>query len=236
VPILAAETFPNATMSAIAWALKSVRGRGLVQTMKVAANVVVDLAFDWRHGTSTMRWVDADDFGAVGENLVYSEKYMATKARPLWTLLGSLELPRNGGFVDLGAGKGRVLLIAALYGFRKIVGVEFSPMLCEYAQRNIQIFKRRSRLSVEIDIVQSDVATYPIQPDQDVFLMFNPFREVVMAQVLANLRRSVEIAPRKIWLIYNTPIQHDLIAETGIFRDQFCRNIGGTHFRVYSNR
>jgi len=183
-----------------------------------------------------MRWVDADDFGEVGENVVYSEKYAATKARPLWTLLSSLDLPRNGGFVDLGAGKGRVLLIAALYGFRKIVGVEFSPRLCEYAQRNIQIFKGRSRVSVEIDVVQSDAATYPIQPDQDVFFMFNPFGEVVMTKVLANLRRSVEMAPRKIWLIYNTPTQHHLIAKTGIFRDQSYRNIGGTHFRIYSNR
>jgi len=49
-------------MNAIAWALNSVRGRGLVQTVKVAASVVADLSFDWQHGTSTMRWVDADDF------------------------------------------------------------------------------------------------------------------------------------------------------------------------------
>ena len=222
-------------MNAIVWAVNSVRGRGLVQTMKVAASVVVDLSFDWQHGTSTMRWVDADEFGAVGDNLAYSEHYRATKARPLWTLLRSLELPRSSGFVDLGAGKGRVLLTAAEYGFRKIVGVEFSPKLCEYARQNIQIFKRRNGAPIEIDIVQSDATTYPIQPDQEVFFMFNPFGEVVMAQVLANLRRSVQVAPRKIWLIYNTPTQHDLIARTGIFRDQFYRNISGTHFRVYSN-
>ena len=222
-------------MNALVWAVNSVRGRGLVQTMKVAASVVVDLSFDWQHGTNTMRWVDVEDFGAAGDNLVYSENYVATKARPLWTLLSSLDLPRNSGFVDLGAGKGRVLLIAAQYGFRKIVGIEFSPRLCEYARRNIQIFKERSRLPIEIEIVQSDATAYPIQPDQDVFFMFNPFGGVVMAQVLANLRRSVEIAPRKICLIYNTPAQHELIAQTGIFRDQLYRNIGGTHFRVYSN-
>ena len=236
MPIAAGETIPKATMDAIAWALNSVRGRGVMQTMKVAASVVADLSFDWRHGTSTLRRVDADDFGAVGENLAHSEDYKATKARPLWSLLRSLDLPRTRGFVDLGAGKGRVLLIAALYGFRKIVGVEFSPKLCECARRNIQIFKERRRVSVEIDIVESDAAAYPIQPDQDVFFMFNPFDEVVMAQVLANLRRSAEIAPRKVWLIYNTPIQHELIAKTGIFRDQSYRNIGGTNFRVYANR
>jgi SAM-dependent methyltransferase len=223
-------------MNAIVWAVNSVRGRGLVQTMKVAASVVVDLSFDWRHGTSTMRWVAAEDLGAVGENLAHSGRYSATKARPLWTLLRSLELPRSSGFVDFGAGKGRVLLIAAEYGFRKIVGVEFSPKLCEYARQNIEIFKKRNPVPIEIDIVQSDVTTYPIQPDQEVFFMFNPFGEAVMAQVLANLRRSVEVAPRRIWLIYNTPTQHQLITKTGMFRDLFYRNIGGNHFRVYSNR
>src|SRR5688572_22194133 len=156
-------------MNAIAWALNSVRGRGLVQTMKVAASVVADLSFDWQHGTSTMRWVRAEDFGAVGDNLADSQNYVATKARPLWTLLSSLDLPRDSAFVDFGAGKGRVLLIAAQYGFRKVVGVEFSPRLCAYARRNIQIFKSRSRVPVEIDIVESDAATYAIQPNQGVF-------------------------------------------------------------------
>ena len=74
-------------MNAITWALNSVRGRWVVQTMKVAASVVADLSFDWQHGTSTMRWVDAEDFGAVGHNLLYSEHYRATKARPFWKLL-----------------------------------------------------------------------------------------------------------------------------------------------------
>src|SRR5262245_48246632 len=108
-------------MKAIEWAVNSVRGRGLVQTMKVAASVVRDLSFDWQHGTNTMRWVNAEDFGTVGENLAYSQDYVATKARPLWALLNSLELPRESGFVDFGAGKGRVLLIAAQYGFRNVI-------------------------------------------------------------------------------------------------------------------
>jgi predicted RNA methylase len=223
-------------MKAITWAVNSVRGRGFVETMKVAASVVVDLSFDLRHGTSTMRRVNVQDFGAVGDKLAHSRNYVATKARPLWILLSSLDLPRNSGFVDLGAGKGRVLLIAAQYGFRNVVGVEFSPKLCEYARRNIQIFRERCRSATEIDIVQSDASTYPIQPDQNVFFMFNPFGAVVMTQVLANLCRSVETAPRGIWLIYNTPIHHDLIASTGIFRDQCSRNICGTNFRVYSNK
>jgi hypothetical protein len=227
-------TFPSATKDALAWAVNSVRKRGLVQTMKVATSVVADLSFDWRHGTNTMRWVDVDQLDAVGENRVHSTRYQATKARPLWTLLNSLDLPRNMGFVDFGAGKGRVLLIAALSGFQKIVGVEFSPRLCECARRNIEIFKCRSGLPVRIDIHVLDAARYPIQPDQAIFFMYNPFGRVVLAQVLANLRTSVAMVPRQVWLIYNTPRHHDLIENAGLFRTWLDRNIAGTLFRVYS--
>jgi len=222
-------------MSTLTWAVNSVREKGVVHTMKVAASAVADLSFDWRHGTNTMTWVDVDRLDAVGENRVHSMRYQATKARPLWTLLGSLDLPRNGCFVDFGAGKGRVLLLAALYGFRKIVGVEFSPELCAVARRNVQVFKRRSGWSAQVEVVLADAARYPIQPEQNVFFMYNPFDEVVMAQVMKNLGRSVATVPRNVWLIYNTPSHHDLIVKARVFRNHFDRNISGTEFRVYTN-
>ena len=65
--------------------------------------------------------------------------------------------------------------------------------------------------------------------------MYNPFDEVVMAQVMKNLGRSVAAVPRNIWLIYNTPSHHDLIVKARVFRNHFDRNISGTEFRVYTN-
>lgn len=43
-------------MGAIAWALNTMREKGLVRTAKVATSVVSDLAFDWRCGTDTTRF------------------------------------------------------------------------------------------------------------------------------------------------------------------------------------
>ncbi len=40
-------------------------------------------------------------------------------------------------FIDLGSGKGRVLLMASEYPFQKIIGVEFMPELHRAAQKNI---------------------------------------------------------------------------------------------------
>jgi 16S rRNA G966 N2-methylase RsmD len=223
-------------MDAFGWAVRSVRERGLLQTMKVATSVVADLSFDWRYGTDTTRWVKVADLGVVGENQIHGVDYQPSKARPLRKLFNSLDLPREGVFVDFGSGKGRVLLIAVECGFRKLVGVEFSPELCECTRRNMQIFKQHGGLTAHIDIVLSDVANYRIQPDQRVFFMYNPFDEAVMAQVVVNLRRSVELAPRKIWLIYNTPKHHLVIERAGLFCSHVNREFGGTQFRVYTNQ
>ncbi|HKS37428.1 MAG TPA: hypothetical protein VJW76_09580, partial [Verrucomicrobiae bacterium] len=159
-------------MGAFAWALNSVREKGLVQTAKVATSVIADLSFDWRYGTDTTRWVLPDELGAVGENKVHSVRYQPTKARPLRHLLNSFNLPRDRGFVDFGSGKGRVLLIAAQCGFQNIIGVEFSPELCERTRKNVEIFRRRSGLTARIEIVMSDVTHYRIQPDQCTFFMY----------------------------------------------------------------
>jgi SAM-dependent methyltransferase len=51
---------------------------------------------------------------------------------------------RDFTFIDLGSGKGRVLLMAAPYGFKKILGVEFMPEWHRVAQENIRKYAERS--------------------------------------------------------------------------------------------
>jgi predicted RNA methylase len=41
-------------------------------------------------------------------------------------------------FVDIGSGKGRALIIAAEYAFKRIIGVEYSPSLATICRRNLE--------------------------------------------------------------------------------------------------
>src|SRR5207302_1154673 len=43
----------------------------------------------------------------------------------------------NKSILDFGCGKGRVLAVAAWYGFNKITGIDFARELCEEARKNI---------------------------------------------------------------------------------------------------
>jgi SAM-dependent methyltransferase len=205
----------------LAWVFESVKRRGPVLTFKVVLSVVIDMGFDLRYGTDTMRWVEV--------------KTLDFESEPLRMLMRKLDLPKDGVFVDLGSGKGRVLLVAAQCGFEKIVGVEFSRKLCEIARENVKTFARKTRITARIDIVEADVASYCIESEHNVFFMFNPFDKVVTDQLLANLHASVTQFPRKIWLIYNTPIHDEAVSKAELFRACQEFEITGTEFKVYNN-
>jgi SAM-dependent methyltransferase len=223
------------TAKPLTWAFKSVQSRGPVLTFKVALSVIIDLGFDLRYGTDTMGWVQVKTLDFESEHKGNAARYSATKSRPLQMLMRKLGLPRDGVFVDLGSGKGRVLLIAAQFDFKRIVGVEFSPELCDIARENVKTFTEKAQTIARIDVVEADVASYCIESEQNVFFMFNPFDKVVTDRLLANLHASVTQFPRKIWLIYNTPVHDEAVSKAELFCACQEFEITGNEFKVYSN-
>jgi SAM-dependent methyltransferase len=195
----------------------------------------MDLRFDWRYGTDTMRWVNRNELDTRSANQSHSAPYRATKVGPLLDLLNKLQLPRTSTFVDIGSGKGRVLLIASQYGFRKVVGIEFSGELCATARKNVELFFRKATRHSPIEVIEADATEYKFQGEDQVFFMYNPFDGFILAKVIENLRRSLEANPRRVWLIYNTPLHHEVIKSAAIFKSDSFYEIGGNHFRVYVN-
>jgi SAM-dependent methyltransferase len=228
--------YMHARKNPLTLTLISLRKRGLIRTLNRVITIATDIGFDLRHGTDTLRC--NFNMNALIFDSDHKERtpgYQATEATTLRKLMRILNLPKNGVFVDLGSGKGRVLLVAAQCEFKRTVGVEFSPQLCEVARENVKIFKRKTRTDAEIEVVEADVTRYAIEPEADVFYMYNPFDEVVMTQFLAALHRSLTQFPRKIWLIYNLPRQADTVGKSGLFCSCQEYKINENTFWVYAN-
>ena len=126
--------------------------------------------------------------------------YVGTQPRlARWVLT---ELPHHRGaytFVDMGSGKGRVLLFAAQAGFRRAVGVEFAEELHATAAANARI---ASEHGLSIEPVLGDAGTYGF-PDEPLVVFFsNPFHEPVMVCVIANLTASYERRRRPVVVVY----------------------------------
>ncbi|GAC1599694.1 MAG: hypothetical protein NVS3B20_21340 [Polyangiales bacterium] len=219
----------------VRWLVTSARDRGVVETTKVSWSFIADLSFDLFNGTDTVRRVDMSSLEIASTNHANARRYGATKARPFTKLMKRLSLPPDSVLVDLGSGKGKVLLVGAACGlFTKVVGIEFSPELSAVARKNIELFRRKHRLA-PIDIVETDATTYRFERDQNVFFLYDPFNEKVLEKVLDNIKVSLAEAPRKTFLIYHSAVHHEVIERSGLFGPCEQIQIRGADFNVYRN-
>jgi SAM-dependent methyltransferase len=126
-------------------------------------------------------------------------------------------------FVDLGSGKGRVLLMAAPYGFKRIMGVEFMPEWHRVAEENIRKFATQYAIASPIESFCMDAREFDFPGGPLVVYFFNPFPEPVLAVVLEKLRESQLSNPRPVFVAYRYPEFDSLIQKSG-----WLRKIAGT--------
>jgi SAM-dependent methyltransferase len=127
-------------------------------------------------------------------------------------------------FIDLGSGKGRTLLMASDYPFRRIIGVELLPSLHKIAQENVLQYKSESQKCFAFETICADATTFPLPADPLVIFLFNPFPESGMRQVVANLDQSLREHPRPVYVLYHNPLLEHTLGERGPLK-----KIGGTH-------
>jgi precorrin-6B methylase 2 len=218
-------------------ALKGVRGRSPWEMVQTALAVIEDHVFDWRYGVETRGITPLADLAIDSRHVAHCVHYAPTRVRYFRAVLRALPVPHESVFVDLGAGKGRMLLLAAQSGrFRKVVGVEFSAELCRTAEQNIRRFQRHCAGSVTFEVVHTDAADYEVQADQNVFFLFNPFGAVVLGQVMQRVGQSLEETPRRTWVVCLglRPGCPSILAESG-YKEASRVNYGSAKVSILVN-
>ena len=130
----------------------------------------------------------------------------------------------NKNITDFGCGKGRVLVVAAHYGFKNITGIDFAKALCVSAEHNIQ--KTRPLYpAAKFTIVCEDAAKYTIEKEQNVFFFFNPFDEVIILAVVKNILSSLKENPRKIYIMYVNPVHKEIFVSAGFEEEYYLRKL-----------
>ncbi len=120
-------------------------------------------------------------------------------------------------FVDYGAGKGRVLLLASQYPFAAVGGIEFAEELHDDAVMNIAQYPRSRMKCRNVECVLEDATTIGPPEGESVNYFFNPFSREAFAEVLHNLVVSYRQRPRRLYLILVDPIATDLVDQSGVF-------------------
>lgn len=194
---------------------RSLRTRGLVGSAECVFSKIQERLFDLRYGTDTVAFAELDTLTIDGEHVADGTPYQPTRLRLVRRVLSSLHLAPGGAFVDFGCGKGRVLLLAADYGFRRTTGVEFAKELCEIARDNLDRYRRKTGIKADIRIVEGDAVEYEIQDDENVFFFSNPFSAALMEKVVRNIECSLRARPRRGLIVYNNPLWGDAVERLG---------------------
>ena len=213
--------------------IKSLWQKGPRRTLQSIMSITEDAMFDRRHRLETAEIVKVGDLDIDDDDKQHSIQYQPTRVRHFRKLMRALQLPTNQVFVDVGCGKGRMLIAAALYGFERVVGVEISPQLCETARRNLETFRRQSHSRTKFELVCANVLQFNLNDDEGVFYLYWPFDRSVMVEFVEKVRASVERMPRDVWLIVNDFRYQDVFDADEQFAYRGRIVYGGGVFDVY---
>jgi SAM-dependent methyltransferase len=167
--------------------------------------------FDQLHGTDTSGLIPgsviAQDTSAKVEELT---AYYGVAPSILHSLL-DIWLHRTAPqpiertvFLDIGAGKGRALLLASQFPFLRVEGVELNPDLARIATANISLWHDdvNANSLAPLTLHHADATTHPFPSEPTVAFLFHPFELPILRRFLRHVERSLAHHPRSFDLLY----------------------------------
>jgi len=227
---------PRVTRTVIPRIKKSLRERGLVTSLCRSFLLPIHLFkeyraanslrpdgqvsdFDREYGVDTEGsfggWTYLSDLDIPSANWIDGNDYAAIDPLQFKHVLAGFDVAFDDfTFVDFGSGKGRALLLASEFPFKRILGLEFSPELHKTAEENIRRYRSASQKCRDIQPLNVDFTDFVLPPEPSLLFFFHPCRTRVLSQVVAGIGRSLLTHPRPLYIAYvaPTPEQGQLFA------------------------
>lgn len=192
-----------------------------------------------RHPFDEQFQIDTERISEIGAlnidspNAKYAIRYQPSAPKLVRRILSALNI-RYGDFtfIDFGAGKGRVLLIASEFPFARIIGVEFSAELVQAARENVHRFRSPLQKTKQIELAHADVTEFELPNAPLVCYFYNPFQKEILAGVASRLCETMEASERDIYVAYVQAEHRDVFDAS----EMWTSYIDDPFFVVYKSR
>lgn len=193
--------------------VQSLKNRGVIFTFKLLWN-----EWKWERylkiKTLKIENLDTLNLGEIKNSSVFHH-YQGASYFILNKTLGQIPKEyKSGRFIDLGCGKGRVLIMAYINGFRSLSGVDLASELLDQSRINIDACRNKFP-EIHADLIQEDAGKYYFPSDTSVVFLFNPFGEEVMKNVIQNLLHFQKEFKQSPLVIYVNPKFEELWLANG---------------------
>ena len=175
---------------------------GLRRTMHHAVHRLSEAWHERRLGIESASYVQLPQLGIHNAQC---KPYAPAEHRTLRRVMSALTIRAGEDvFIDFGSGMGRVVVVAATHPFKRVIGVEIAAPLNDVARENVRRAMPRLRCR-EIELLVADANTYTLPNDVTIVFIYNSFVGEILSNVLTNIRRSLDEAPRAMTLVYANP-------------------------------
>lgn len=174
--------------------------------------------FDRKHGIETTFTVSRDGLvGMPADVRAFAGDYVPTNLSLFRRVVRKSGVDPSGfTFVDLGSGKGRIVLAATHYPFTAVLGVEADANLHRIALNNLERW-RGAEDCRRVTLVNADARTAEL-PKGDLFIfMYSPFRGSIFEQVAERLAALAGERQRAVVIAYSADWEADILVSTGAF-------------------
>ena len=105
-------------------------------------------------------------------------------------------------FVDIGAGKGRALLVASEYPFHAVLGIELNPTLAALANRNLAHWVATQPHLSPPTLIEQDATEFYFPPTPCLLCLFHPFEAPLLRKFLRRIETQFAVRPGTLDLLY----------------------------------
>jgi SAM-dependent methyltransferase len=188
-----------------------------------------DIDFDWDNRVDTTSATVSWRERLLG---LFHSPYQPTEPKLFREMLGALAIDFSGfTFIDIGSGKGRTLLMASDFPFRRIIGVELLPDLHRIAQENVGKYKSDSQKCFAIETICEDARKFDLPDEAMVLYLFNPLPEPGLIELISKLEESLSQHPRPVYVLYHNPLLEGALAKS----EQLTKISGTYQYSIYAN-
>ena len=178
--------------------------------------------FDGRHGTDTSGLVPgtaiAEGTGIRAEDLTayYGvAPSILQSVIDLWLRECSPQAPIGDTvFLDVGAGKGRAMLLASRFPFLRVEGIEINASLANIAAANLALWRSDPTADSLAPLLlhEADASRHPLPTEPTLAYLFHPFEAKILRRFLRHVTASLAAQPRPFDLIY-VNAEHDSLLD-----------------------
>jgi SAM-dependent methyltransferase len=182
-----------------------------VRGIPVAFRVLADARCDRKRGIYTTGDRKARETlvrAKESSSARYEAPHIPTTYREIRRMVRYLELTPDDVFLDIGCGKGRVVLEVARQKLARVIGVEKHTHLWAVAHANAMLV---DDLQSPVDILLGD-ALETLRDDRiTVYYLFDPFGRDFLEQAVGSIRESLTRSPRYVRVVYKHPAWKEVL-------------------------